>query len=273
MNEAGFVEGQNIAIEYRWADDRHDRLPGLAADLIRRPAAVIVGNTVTAQAAKAATATTPIVVVSGSDPVRMGLVASLNRPGGNVTGVIFITGDLTAKRLGLLHELAPKTAVIAVLGDPNYPDIELLVKEAQDAARTIGRQILIVKAASNREFDAAFATIVQAGTGALLVGGGPFFNNQRRQLVALAARHALPASYVNREYVEAGGLMSYGASQTDAYRRAGSYVGRILNGAKPADMPVERASKFELVVNLATAKALGLAVPSSMQLLADEIIE
>ena len=274
LNEAGFVEGQNIAIEYRWADDRHDRLPGLAADLIRRPAAVIVGNTVTAQAAKAATATTPIVVVSGSDPVRMGLVASLNRPGGNVTGVIFITGDLTAKRLGLLHELAPKTAVIAVLGDPNYPDIELLVKEAQDAeARVIGRQILIVKAASNREFDAAFATIVQAGTGALLVGGGPFFNSQRRQLVALAARHALPASYVNREYVEAGGLMSYGASQTDAYRRAGSYVGRILNGAKPADMPVERASKFELVVNLATAKALGLAVPSSMQLLADEIIE
>ena len=273
LSEAGFVEGQNVAIEYRWADDQRDRLPGLAADLIRRPVAVIVANTVAAQAAKAATATTPIVVVSGSDPVRMGLVASLNRPGGNVTGVVFTAGDLTAKRLGLLHELVPKAAVIAVLLDPNYPEIELVAKDAEEAGRTIGRQVLIVKAASEREFNTAFATIVQAGAGALLVGGGPFFNNQRRQLVALAARHALPASYVNREYVEAGGLMSYGASQTDAYRRAGSYVGRILKGAKPADLPVELASKFELVINLATAKALGLAVPSSMQLLADEVIE
>jgi putative tryptophan/tyrosine transport system substrate-binding protein len=271
--EAGFVEGQNVAIEYRWADDHADRLPALAAELVRLPAAAIVANTPSAQAAKAATATTPIVAVSGSDPVRIGLVASLNRPGGNVTGVVFTTGDLTAKRLGLLLELVPKTAVIAVLLDPNYAEIELVAKEAEAAGRTIGRQVLIVKAASEREFNTAFATIVQAGAGALLVGGGPFFNNQRRQLVALAARHALPASYVTREYPEAGGLMSYGTSQTDAYRRAGGYVGRILNGAKPADMPVELASKFELVINLATAKALGLEVPSSMQLLADEVIE
>jgi putative ABC transport system substrate-binding protein len=180
---------------------------------------------------------------------------------------------LTAKRLGQLYELVPKTAVTAVLLDPNYPEMERVEKDAQETGRAIGRPVVIVKAASEREFNPAFATIAQAGAGALLVGGGPFFNNQRRQLVALAARLALPASYVNRVYVEAGGLMSYGASQTDAYRRAGSYVGRILKGAKPADMPVELASKFELVINLATAKALGLAVPSSVQLLADEVIE
>jgi putative tryptophan/tyrosine transport system substrate-binding protein len=273
LNEAGFVEGQNVAIEFRWADDRHDRLPVLAADLVRRPAAAIVANSVSAQAAKAATATTPIVVVSGSDPVRMGLVASLNRPGGNVTGVVFTTGDLTAKRLGLLHELAPKTAVIAMLLDPKYPESELVAKDAQEAGRAIGRPVLIVKVGSEREFNTAFASIVQAGAGALLVGGGPFFNSQRRQLVALAARHALPASYVNREYAEAGGLMSYGASQTDAYRRAGGYVGRILKGAKPADMPVELASKFELVINLATAKALGFEIPPMLLARADEVIE
>ena len=273
LNEAGFIEGQNIAVEYRWADDQRDRLLGLAADLVRRQVAVIVANSATAIAAKSELAATPVVVVSGSDPVRQGLVGSLNRPGGNVTGVVFLTGDLTAKRLGLLHELVPKAAIIAMLGDPNYSEIELVAKEAEEAGRTIGRQVLIVKAASEREFNAAFATIVQGSAGALLVGGGPFFNSRRRQLVALAARHTLPASYVNREYAEAGGLMSYGASQTDAYRRAGGYVGRILNGAKPADMPVELASKFELVINLATAKALGLAVPSSMQLLADEVIE
>jgi putative ABC transport system substrate-binding protein len=273
LSEAGFVAGQNVAIEYRWADDQLDRLPALAADLIRRPAAVIVGNGLGALAAKAATATTPIVFVMGADPVRTGLVASLNRPGGNVTGVVFTVGDLTAKRLGLLHELVPKAAVIAVLLDANVPEMELQAKNAEAAGRAIGRQTLIVKAANEREFNAAFATIAQVGAGALLVGGGAAFLNQRRQLVALAARHALPASYVSREYVEAGGLMSYGPSQTDAYRRAGSYAGRILKGAKPADLPVELASKFDLVINLATAKALGLAVPSSMQLLADELIE
>ena len=246
LNEAGFVEGQNVAIDYRWADDRHDRLPEMVADLVRRQVAVIVGNTVAARAAKAATATIPIVLVSGSDPVRMGLVTSLGRPGGNVTGVVFTTGDLTAKRLGLLHELVPKAAVIAVLLDPNYPEAELVAKDAEAAGRTIGRQILIVKVAHEREFEAAFGTIVQAKAGALLVGGGPFFNNQRRQLVALAGRHALPASYVNREYAEAGGLMVYGASQTDSYRRAATDAGRILKGEKAGDLPVELASKFEL---------------------------
>ena len=200
LNEAGFVEGQNVAIEFRWADDQDDRLPGLAADLVRRQVAVIVANGIAAPAAKAATATIPIVFTTGFDPVRTGLVASLSRPGGNVTGVVFTTVDLAAKQLGLLHELVPKAAVIAVLVDPNQPEIELELREAEAAGRAIGRQILIVKAASEREFNAAFATIVQAGAGALFVTGGPVFLNHRRQLVALAARHALPASYVSREY-------------------------------------------------------------------------
>lgn len=273
LNETGFVEGQNVAIEYRWADDQRDRLPTLSADLVRRQVAVIVGNTPSAQAAKTTTAATPIVFVTGSDPVRIGLVASLSRPGGNVTGVVFTNIDLTAKRLGLLHELVPTAAVIAVLGDPNQPENELELREVEAAGRAIGRQILVVNAASERQFNASFAMIVQGGAGALFVRGGAVYLNQRRQLVALAARHALPASYVSRQYPEAGGLMSYGPSQTDAYLRAGVYAGRILKGAKPSDLPVELASKFELVINLATAKALGLAVPSSMQLLADEVIE
>jgi putative ABC transport system substrate-binding protein len=272
LNEAGFVEGQNVAIELHWADNQHDRLPGLAADLVRRQVAVIVGNTPSVRAAKTTTATTPIVFVIGSDPVT-GLVASLNRPGGNVTGVVFTTADLVAKRLGLLHELVPKAAVIAMLVDPNAPEIELQARNAEEAGRAIGRQVLIVKAANERQFNAAFATIVQAGTGALLVGGGPFFNSQRRQLVALAARHALPASYTRRDYAEAGGLMSYAASQTDAYRRAGIYAGRILKGEKPGDMPVELPTNFELVLNLATAKALGLEIPPKLLALADEVIE
>jgi ABC-type uncharacterized transport system substrate-binding protein len=273
LGEAGFVEGQNVAVEYLWADDQHDRLPALAADLVRRQVAVIVGNIATAQAAKAATTTTPIVFVGGSDPVRTGLVASLNRPGGNITGVVFTVVDLTAKRVGLLHELVPQAAVIAFLLDPNAPEAELQVRDAAEAARAVGRQILVVKAATEREFNAAFATIVHAGAGALLVGGGPFFVGQRRQLVARANRHALPANYVTREYPEAGGLMSYGPSQPDAYRRAGIYVGRILKGANPAELPVELASTFDLVINLATAKALGLDVPTTLLARADEVIE
>jgi len=273
LNDAGFVEGQNVIIDYRWADDQDDKLKGMAADLVRRRVAVIVGNTPSTRAAKAATATVPIVFVMGSDPVRAGLVASINRPGGNVTGVVFTTGDLTAKRLGLLHELVPKAAVIAVLLDPKYPELELVAKDAVAAGRAIAREVLIVKAANEREFNAAFATIVQAGAGALLIGGGPFFNNRRRQLVALAGRHSLPASYVNREFVEAGGLMSYGSSQTEAYRRAGNYVGRILKGTKPADLPVEMASRFEMVINLAVAKALGLEIPPMLLARADEVIE
>ena len=273
LNEAGFVEGQNVAIEYRWANDQHDRLPGLAADLVRRQVAVIVGSAIPAKVAMAATSGTPIVFVAGIDPVKAGLVPSLNRPGGNVTGVVFDTVELAAKRLGLLHELIPKAAVVAVLIDPDLPNVETELKDAVEAGRAIERQILIVKVANEREINSAFATVIQAGAGALLVGSGPFFLSHRRQLVALAARHALPASYVTRQYPEAGGLMSYGPNQTDAYRRAGIYVGRILNGTKPADLPVELANKFELVINLGTAKALGLEIPPMLLARADEVIE
>ena len=273
LNESGFVEGQNVAIEYRWADNQYNRLAGLAADLIRRKPAVIVGNGFAIRAVMAASPAQPCVFVIGADPVRISLVASLNRPGGNVTGVVFTSTDLTAKRLGLLHELVPNVAVIAVLLDPAAPEFGLQMRHAEEAGRVIGRQILIVKATSEREFNAAFATIVQAGAGALLVGGGPFFLSQRRQLVALASRHALPTSYISRDYLEAGGLMSYGASQADAYRRAGVYAGQILKGAKPADMPVEQATKFDLIINLATAKAFGLDVSAKLLARADEVIE
>jgi putative ABC transport system substrate-binding protein len=272
LKEGGFIEGQNVVIEYRWADDRLDRLPALAADLVRRRVAVIVANGLAAAAAsKAATSTTPIVFGTGADPVRTGLVASLNRPGGNVTGVIFTTSDLAAKQLGLLHELAPKAAVIAALRDPNVPEIETELSDLEASARAIGRQILFVQTAS--EFSAAFATMVRANAGALLVGGGQGYLSQRRQLVALATRHSLPAIYVGREYVAAGGLMSYGSSDTDAYRQVGNYAGRILRGEKPADLPVQQATKFEFVINLGTAKALGLTIPDKLLALADEVIE
>jgi putative tryptophan/tyrosine transport system substrate-binding protein len=273
LKEAGFVEGQNVAIEYRFADGQGDRLPGLAADLIRRQAAVIVGHGLPAQIAKAATTTTPIIFVVGDDPVRIGLVANLNRPGGNVTGVTFIATDVTAKRLGLLHELVPQATIIAALLDPNLPDADLELRTVEAAGRTIGLRVLAVKAAAVHELDAAFATIVQAGAGALHVGSGAFFTSQRQRLAVLSARHGLPSSYPEREYVAAGGLLSYGTSQADAYRRAGIYAGRILRGEKPGDLPVEQPTRFELVINLGTAKTLGLTVPNSMQLLADEVIE
>ena len=273
LNETGFIQGQNVAIEYRWADDQIDRIPGMAAELVRRQAAVIVANGLAVPAVKAATATIPIVFTTGFDPVRTGLVASLSRPGGNATGVIFTQTDLAAKQLGLLHELAPKAAIIAVLGDPNQPELEVELRDIEAAGRAIGRQILIVKAANEREFNAAFATVVQAHAGALLVRGSPLFLARRRQLVALAARHALLASYTSRDYSEAGGLMSYGPSITDAYRRVGIYVGRILKGAKPADLPIELATKFDLVINLATAKAIDLDIPPMLLARADEVIE
>jgi putative ABC transport system substrate-binding protein len=272
LNDAGFVEGKNVAIEYRWADNQQDRLPGLAADLMRRQVAAIVGAGVpAAQAGKAATATTPIVFVIGADPVRVGLVASINRPGGNITGVVFSVA-LVAKLLGMLHELVPKASIIAALRDPNNAEFGQS-RDLEEAARAIGRQILMVNAANEREFHAAFAKVVQAGAGGLLIIPSVFFFSQRRQLVALAARHALPTAYNLREYAEVGGLISYGPSQSDAYRRAGVYVGRILKGEKPADLPVELGTKFELVINLATAKAFGVEIPPTLLALADEVIE
>jgi putative ABC transport system substrate-binding protein len=274
LNDAGFVEGKNVAIEYRWADNQPDRLPVLAADLVSRQVAVIVGaGSGTPHAAKAATATTPIIFVMGADPVRTGLVASLNRPGGNITGVVFIVAALAAKLLGLLHELVPTASVIAVLRDPNFLEFEVESRDLEEAGRAIGRQILMVNAAHEREFNTAFAKIVQAGAGGLLIGNGPFFLSQRRQLVALAGRHALPTIYNQREYAEVGGLISYGPSQTNAYRRAGVYVGRILKGEKAGDLPVEMGTKFELVINLATAKAFDFDIPPLLLARADEVIE
>jgi putative tryptophan/tyrosine transport system substrate-binding protein len=274
LNEAGFAEGRNVAIEFKWAEDQFDRLPALAADLVRRRVAVIVANaTAMRVAAMTATSTIPIVFVSAGDPVASGYVASLNRPGGNITGVSFITSPLNARRLELLHELVPKSAVIALLVDPNNGGLEPQLRDLEVAAGVLGRQVLVVKAGTENEIDAAFATMVQAGVGALFVGNGSFYNSRRGQLAALAALHALPASSNTREFAEAGGLMSYGASDTDAYRHGGFYVGRILKGAKPGDLPVELPTKYELVINLKTAKALGLAVPPTLLAIADEVIE
>jgi putative ABC transport system substrate-binding protein len=273
LKEAGFVEGQNVAIEYRWAEGQNDRLPALVAELIRRPVDVIVGNTPAAHAAKAATTTVPIVFVTGSDPVRDGLVASLNRPGSNVTGVVFFGSVLGAKRLELLRQLVPKATIIAVLVNPNTPVTEAERSEVQAAAQTIGQQLLILDVSSDRDIETAFGTFVQRGAGALLVGGGPFLFSLRERLIAPAARHGLPAIYPLREFAGAGGLMSYGSSQSDAYRQVGIYAGRILKGEKPDDLPVMRSTKFEFVINLKTAKALGLEIPDKLLALADEVIE
>jgi putative ABC transport system substrate-binding protein len=273
LKDAGFIEGQNVAVEYRSADNQLDRLPALVADLVRRPVAVIVGNNPSAIAAKAATATVPIVVVTAGDPVRSGLVASLNRPGGNVTGVIFFGGVLGAKRLELLRQLVPKATTIAMLVIPDTPTTEAERRDVQAAAQTIGQHLIIHDVSSDRDIETAFATFVQRGAGALLVGSGAFLFSNAQRVIALAARHRLPASYVWRETVVAGGLMSYGTSITDAYRQAGIYVGRILKGEKPADLPVMRSTKFEFVLNLKTANALGLTVPQSLLVAADEVIE
>ena len=273
LKEAGFVEGQNVAIEFRSAENQPDRLPALVADLLGRPVAVIVGDNVSALAANAATKTIPIVFAGGGDPVQEGLVASLNRPGGNVTGVNFFTGVLGAKRLELLRQLVPKATTIAVLVNPNTIQTEAERKAVQAAAEAIGRQLIILDVSSDRDIETAFATLVQRGAGALLVGSGAFMNSHRERLVALAARHALPAIYAQRETAMAGGLMSYGTSITDAYRQAGIYAGQVLKGEKPADLPVMQSTKFEFVINLKTAKALGLEMPLSLQASADEVIE
>jgi putative ABC transport system substrate-binding protein len=275
LKEAGFVEGQNLAIEYRWAEGQYDRLPGLAADLVSRRVAVIVaiGGTPAAVAAKAATSTISIVFNMDADPLQLGLVASLNRPGGNVTGVGMLGVELEVKRLELLRELVPAAALIAMLVNPDNPQAEIQSGEVQAAARAIGQQILILSASTERELDTVFATLVQKRTSAFLIGADTFFTSQPAQLVALTARHAIPAIYPWRDHVEQGGLMSYSANLTDSYRQTGVYVGRILNGAKPADLPVTQPTKFGLIINLRTAKALGLDIPLSLLGRADEVIE
>jgi putative tryptophan/tyrosine transport system substrate-binding protein len=276
LNDAGFVEGQNVAIEYRWAENQMDRLPKLAIDLVRRQVAVIAtpGGPAATFAAKAATTTIPIVFVVSEDPARLGLVASLARPGGNLTGVNFFSGELTAKRLELLRELVPAATRVAVLVNPdNATIIESTLRDLEPAARAIGLQTQVLKASTIREINEAFATLARERPDALFVGIDPFFNSRRTQLVHLATRHALPASYPARDFAEAGGLMSYGANIVDAWRQVGSYAARILQGAKPADLPVVQSNKLELVINAQTATMLGLEVPPQLLARADEVIE
>jgi len=274
LKEAGFVDGENVAIEYRWADNQTDRLPALAADLVRRRVAVIATVGTAAFAVKAATTTIPIVFVGGEDPVKLGLVASLARPGGNLTGINWLGGELAAKRLELLRQLVPAATRVAVLVNPAFATLtEITLRDVDAAAPAMGLQIQVLNADTSREIDAAFEIIDRERPDALFVGPGPFFNSRRVQMAQLAARYALPATYTTRLEAEAGGLMSYGPSVTDAYRQVGIYTGRILKGAKPADLPVVQSSKFELVINAQTARMLRLTVPPTLLAIADEVIE
>jgi putative ABC transport system substrate-binding protein len=276
LKDTGYVEGENLAIEYRWAENQIDRLPELAAELVRRRVTVIAasGGPAAVFAAKAATTNIPIVFSINEDPVRLGLVASVTRPGGNLTGFNFLAGELTAKRLELLRGLVPAAVRVAVLVNPaNVTNTETTLRDVQSTARSMGLQIQIFNASTSRDINAAFANLVHERPDAVFVGVDSFFLSRRVQLTHLAARHAVPAAYPLREYAETGGLMSYGASLTDTYRQMGVYVGRILKGAKPADLPVIQASKFELVINAETARMLGLTVPPSLLAIADEVIE
>jgi len=273
LGETGYVEGKNVAIEFRWAEGRYDRLPVLAAELVRRQVAVVVAAGGGAREAKAATATIPIVFTSGNDPVDAGLVASLAHPGGNLTGVSFVPAELAAKRLEMLHQLVPKATAIAMILNPGQATGESRVRKVREAARSFGLEVHVLSARTEEEIDAAFSTLMKLRAGALIVDSDPFFNARRVQLVALAARYSVPAIYDVREAVIAGGLASYAGSIPDVYRQAGIYTGRILKGAKPADMPILQPTKVELVINLRTAKALGLVIPQALLLRANEVIE
>jgi len=274
LKETGYVEGQNVAIEYRWAENQYDRLPGLAADLVRRRVAVIVAAGATAAVpAKAATTTIPIVFISGGDPVALGLVASLNRPGGNVTGHAILGGEVAPKRLQLLRQLIPDASAFGVLADPTNSVTPSLITDLQAAARTLGRQLIVVSASTDSGLEPAFAGFTQQRVGAVLVGTSNFFNRHMEQLAVLAARHALPTIYPYREYALAGGLMSYGTSLDYGFHQLGIYTGRILKGEKPADLPVQQVTKIEFVINLKTAKALGLTIPETLLATADEVIQ
>jgi putative ABC transport system substrate-binding protein len=275
LSEAGYVEGRNVAIEQRWADGDYDRLPQLAADLVGRKVSALAatGGLPSALAAKAATRTIPIVFVMGSDPVKAGVVASLNRPGGNITGVSFLTNTLGPKRIEFLSQLVPRAATIGMLVNPTNPDAEMEISDASAALQALGRKLFVVKASAGNNVDAAFATLAEQRVGGLVVVGDPFFAGKARpQIIALAARHRIPAMYAFREDPVAGGLSSYGTSLTDAYRQVGVYVGSILKGAKPADIPVIQSTKFEFVLNLKTAQTLGLTIPQTLLLRADEVI-